>query len=254
MTAPDPKLQLQASESASFTDTLTRVLDMARKAEASTEFREEFREHLQALLPESKARLSVLLNIGREAHGLALRTALLKNATLVQEAAPLDVLALCETKTLSQRYLERGLAAACAGKLTLDTPGSQRSRVDRQLSVDERAWSRFGRELAGSEPSNWSWFACFKGRSRVLDKLYVRHGSSHWWSFATSIDRPLREQVDVDRRRATTSRGSGHGSSLESLLTQEGSPSRRALRRALTSIHARLGKVRAGGQTRVATG
>lgn len=246
MTAEGPNVQPpQASESVSFVDTLTRVLGMARKAEASMGFREEFRAHLETLLPESKARLSMLLNIGREAHGLALQAELSKNAALLQQAAPLDVLALCETSTLSQRYLERGLAAACAGKLTLNTPQNHRSKLDRQFSVDERAWSRFGRELAGSEPSEWRWFACYKGRSRVLDKLYVRRGNSHWWSFASSIDRPLREQVDVDRTRATSGRQNGHGSSLESLLTQETSASnRRALRRALTSIHARLGKVR----------
>lgn len=229
---------------------------MARKAEASTEFREEFREHLQALPQQSQARLGVLLNIGREAHGSALRTASLKNAeslksaTSLTEAAPLDVLALCETKTLSQRYLERGLAAAYAARLTLDQPENHRSSHERELSVDERAWSRFGRELASSEPSEWSWFACCKGRARVLDKLYVRHGNSHWWSFATSIDRPLREQIDLDRRLATN----GHGSSLDSLLTQEGSPTRRALQRALSSVHARLGKVRGSGHPREAAG
>jgi len=233
-------------------DTLTRVLSLTRKAEASAEFHAELRAHLEALPLKSKARLSMLLNIGREAHGFAHRTApskdttQLRDATLPQgtpsqlpEAAPLDVLALCDTKTLSRRYLERGLAAACAGKLTLDAPADPRSTADRQLSVDERAWSRFGGELASSEPSEWSWFARYKGRSRVLDKLYVRRGNSPWWSFATSIDRPLRAQIDVDRRQVT----SEHGSSLDSLLTQEGAPSRRALRRALTSVRARLGKM-----------
>jgi hypothetical protein len=192
------------------------------------------------------------LNIGREAHGVALRAALLRNVAVVKnaasskEAAPLDVLALCETRTLSQRYLERGLAAAYAGRLVLDTPENQGPELDRELSVDERAWSRFGRELASSEPSEWSWFACYTGRVRVLDKLYVRRGNGPWWSFATSLDRPLREQIDVDRRQATS------GSSLDSLLTQEGSPTRRALRRALTSVHARLGKVRGGGHPHLA--
>lgn len=213
---------------------------MAREAEVSTELRATFRQELQALPPESQARLSVLLNLGREAHGSTLQTASSK------DAVPLDVLALCDANTLSQRYLERGLAAACAGKLTLNAPASDKFEPDQRLSVSERAWSRFGRELASSEPGEWSWFGCYKGRSRTLDKLYVRHGNSAWWSFATSIDRPLREQIEVDRRRAASGRQNGQGSSLESLLSQEGSLSRRALRRALTSVHARLGKVRSG--------
>ena len=254
VTARDQKAQLPQSQPASFTDTLARVLSMARQAEASTEFQAEFREQLQALPPQSKARLGVLLNLGREAHGVALRTELSKtraaskDAASAKDAAPLDVLALCEATTLSQRYLERGLAAACAGKLALDAPASDALQPDQRLSVYERAWSRFGRELASSEPGEWSWFACYKGRSRMLDKLYVRHGNSAWWSFATSIDRPLREQIDVDHRRATNGRPNRQGSSLESLLSQESSPSRRALRRALTSVHARLGKVPGGAK------
>ena len=211
---------------------------MARRAETSSEFLTEFRSELQALPPRSQARLSVLLNIGRDAHGWARRTAAPPKDTI-----PLDVLALCDTSTLSQRYLERGLAAACAGKLTLDTAGNDGFQADQRLSVYERAWSRFGKELASSEPGEWSWFACYKGRSRMLDKLYVRHGNSAWWSFAAGIDRPLREQIDVDRKRATSSRLSSEGTSLESLLNQEGSPSRRGLLRALMSVHARLGKV-----------
>lgn len=227
--------------SASFNETLARVLSMARKAQESEELKVALRSELQALPTKSKARLSTLLNIGREARDLArVRTSLPPKATV-----PLDVLALCETQTLSERYLERGLAAACAGKLTLDAPTTTRGvDSDQKPSVFDRAWSRFGRELASSEPGEWSWFACYKGRSRMVEKLYVRHGKGAWWSFATGLDRPLREQIDVDRRRSKSARGSSDGSSLESLLNQEGSPSRRALLRALTSVHARLGKVR----------
>lgn len=234
-TTPPP----QEAQASSFVDTLARVLRMARKAEAHKEFHAEFRTELEELPPKAKARLAALLNIGREAQ---VRTSLpLKDTT-----SPLDVLALCDAHTLSQRYLERGLAAACAGQLTLDPLVSDGVRPDERVSVYERAWSRFGRELAGSEPGEWSWFACYKGRSRMLEKLYVRHGNSAWWSFATGLDRPLREQIDVDRKRSKNARPSHQGSTLESLLNQEGSPSRRALRRALTAVHARLGKVRGG--------
>lgn len=226
--------------SSSFNETLARVLNMARKAQGSEELKVALRSELLALPTKSKARLCALLNIGREARDLArVRTSLPSTATV-----PLDVLALCETQTLSERYLERGLAAACAGKLALDAPAARSVEGDQRPSVYERAWSRFGRELASSEPGEWSWFACYKGRSRMLDKLYVRHGTSAWWSFATGLDRPLRQQTDVDRRRSKSGRQSSDGSSLESLLNQEGSPSRRALLRALTSVHARLGKVR----------
>ena len=224
--------------SASFNETLARVLSMARKAQESEELKVALRSELEALPTKSKARLSTLLNIGREARDLARARTSPPKATV-----PLDVLALCETQTLSERYLERGLAAACAGKLTLDAP-ARTPEGDQRPSVFDRAWSRFGRELASSEPGEWSWFACYKGRSRVVEKLYVRHGKGAWWSFATGLDRPLREQIDVDRRRSKSGRQSSDGSSLESLLNQEGSPSRRALLRALTSVHARLGKVR----------
>lgn len=259
VTARHQTARVEVRRVASFAETLKQVLSMARKAEASGEFQAEFREQLQALPASARARLGVLLTMGREAHGVALRMALSKSAGSSNTRAaskhtagsskgsvPLDVFALCEAKTLSQRYLERGLAAACAGKLTLGASGSDELRPDQRLSVAERAWSRFGRELASSEPSEWSWFACYKGRSPVLDKLYVRRGNGAWWSFAASIDRPLSEQIDVDRRRATGTRQQRQGSSLESLLTQEPPPSRRALHRALTSVHARLGKVRAG--------
>src|SRR6187549_3622868 len=108
--------------SASFNETLARVLSMARKAQESEELKAALRSELQALPTKSKARLSTLLNIGREARDLArVRTSLPANATV-----PLDVLALCDTQTLSERYLERGLAAACAGKLTLDAPTAAR--------------------------------------------------------------------------------------------------------------------------------
>ena len=240
MTRRDKSVQPSEPTSASFVDTLSRVLDLARQAQESDELKAALRSELQALPTKSKARLENLLNIGREAHDLArVRTTLSPKV-----AAPLDVLALCETRTLSERYLERGLAAACAGKLTLDAPTAQASEGDQKPSVYERAWSRFGRELASSEPGEWSWFACYKGRSRILDKLYVRHGKSAWWSFASGLDRPLREQIDVDRRRSKSGRQSSDGSSLESLLNQESAPTRRALLRALTSVHARLGKVR----------
>lgn len=240
MKAPDQRLRPPASSPANFVDTLARVLGRARQVEGNSEFLVKFREELQALPPESQARLSVLLNLGREAHSSTLP------APSSQDTAALDALALCEADTLSRMYLERGWAAACAGKLTLDTSAQKTFETGQRVSVSERAWSRFGRELASSEPGEWSWFACYKGRTRVLDKLYVRHGNSAWWSFATSLDRPLREQIDADRRRATSGGQNRQGSSLESLLTQEGTPSRRALQRALTSVHARLGKVRRG--------
>lgn len=250
------KLHHRGSSRASFAETLRRVLGMTRRAEESSAVCAELRDELRALSPQSQARLSLLLNLGREADGSTQRTsgALARPSAASAIAAPLDVFALCDTATLSRRYLERGLAAACAGQLSLDTELGDGPSPDQRLSVSERAWTRFGRELASSEPGEWTWFACYRGRPRTLDKLYVRHGNSAWWSFAASIDRPLRGQIDADRRRAMNGGGQhSQGSSLETLLAQEGTPSRRALHRALTSVHARLGKVRTTGAAHVAT-
>ncbi len=237
------KRQAQANvgegASARFVETLARVLEMAKRAEASKEYRTAFRSELQALPSRAKERLGLLLTIGREAHDMAH----VRTSPGAEASEPLDVLALCEGHTLSQRYLERGVAAVCAARMKLDTRVSQNLAIDRNLSVYERAWSRFGRELASSEPGDWSWFGCFKGKTRVLDKLYVRHGDSAWWCFAAGLDRPPRSQIDRDLKRSRSTRLGDHGSSLESLMSQEGSPGRRALRRALTSVHARLGRV-----------
>jgi hypothetical protein len=227
--------------SASFNETLARVLSMARKAQESEELKVALRSELQGATDEVEsasehpaehrsrsARLGARTNEpASQCHGAARCVSPLRYANAVRAVS----------RTRLGGGLCRQADAGC-------THGRPRSRRRQRPSVYERAWSRFGRELASSEPGEWSWFACYKGRSRVVEKLYVRHGKGAWWSFATGLDRPLREQIDVDRRRSKSARGSSDGSSLESLLNQEGSPSRRALLRALTSVHARLGKVR----------
>lgn len=223
-----------------FLDVLARVLEQARKAESSKEHRAAFRSELQSLPSGSRDRLGALLNLGREAHDMAhVRTSMSSEPAV----APLDVLSLCDGHTLSQQYLERGFAAMCAANFDMDKQAPSTLKPELNHSVYERAWSRFGRELASSEPGDWSWFARYKGRSREIDKLYVRRGDNAWWSFAAGLDRPLRAQVNVELQRVKNARFGIQGPSLEGLASHHGARSRRALCRALSSVHARLGKV-----------
>jgi hypothetical protein len=150
------------------------------------------------------------------------------------EASQLDVLALCDKHTRAQQYLERGLALLCAGGVDFD-PEQERKR-----SVFERAWSHFGRELASSEPNEWSWFALRSASVGQLEKLYLRRGDDAWWSFAVGLDRPLASHVGAERARAMRPRKGDHGSGLQSLIAGQYCD-RRALRRALRSVNARLG-------------
>jgi hypothetical protein len=141
--------------------------------------------------------------------------------------------------------LERGLAMICAERIALDRRGTVHDTGERKPSVFERAWSHFGRELASSEPEEWSWFAHYKDGTRELSSLYLKRGDGAWWSFSGNLDRPAKSQVNISEARLLKRKRGDRGANLQSLAGHHATR-RRALKRALRSVHARLGHVDGG--------
>lgn len=227
----------RAVDSGDFAAVLTGIFELPRRVSDNEEVRASLKARLERLPSSWAARLGKLLNLGRAAHE---RDSVYSSVPADVDGAQLDLMALCDEHTRSQQYLERGFAMVCADSADFDLPDARREGG--KPSVIDRAWSHFGRELARSEPGEWSWFAHRSQRDNEFEKLYLRRGSSGWWSFSVGLDRPLKSRVGTERSRATKLRKMDHGSDLQSLSTH-GCADRPALQRAMRSVHARLGIV-----------
>jgi hypothetical protein len=228
-----------------FSAALARILELPTGVTDDSEARSAMTAQLE-LLPEGwQDKVSVLLNLGRKAHDRRhVKSSTSGSAAEGVAATPLDVLALCDKSTRSRQYLERGLAMVCAQRLDLARGGATNEKTGVDVSVFERAWSRFGRELAASEPSEWTWFGRRASGTDVLEKIYLRRGEGAWWSFAVGLDRPLKSQVGVERSRTAKRRGNDRGAGLQSLVTHQ-CVQRSALQRAMRSVRARMGIISA---------
>lgn len=227
----------------SFTRVLDRVFELLRQAGDQGQVG-VLRSELQSLPAQSTRRLCALLNLGREQRELSLVHG---SVPAKESAAPLDALALCDSSLLKHQYLERGYALACAANTDPETLSRQRFHKDEQGSVYQRAWSRFGRELARSEPADWVWFGRYKPETGELSKLYLRRSDKAWWSFAGGIDQPVVRQGRFPEKHGKSSKLPENGSDLQSLQSLRSAGKRLALQRALTSVRARLGQVAAPG-------
>ena len=235
MTAASP-LGSQANGAVGFAATLTGLLEVAHRAEGDDEVQAMLKAKLDLLPKAWQAKIGALLNLGRKVHE---RSHVVTSIPEGHEVTPLDALALCDKRTRSHQYLERSLAMVCSESLDLDSGDAPIERALQKPSVYERAWSRFGRELAGSEPEDWVWFAERSGRTKTLAKVYLRCGEGAWWSFGVNLDRPHQSQMGSQTTAVKRIRGN-QGSGLSSLANAP-CAERRALQRAMRSVRARMG-------------
>lgn len=243
MTATSP-LGPQAMATVSFTTTLAGLLEVPRHLKVEDEVRAKLKAKLDLLPNAWQNRIGALLNLGRKAHE---RSQAVNCIPQGHEVTPLDALALCEQETRRLHYLERSLAMMCSERLDLDTGEAAVEHAPQEASVFGRAWSRFGRELASSEPDDWTWLAQHAGRTKTLEKIYLRRGDGAWWSFGVDLDRPHRSQVGA-RATAGNRRRGNQCSGLASLANAR-CAEKRALQRAMRSVRARLGIVSVVAET-----
>jgi hypothetical protein len=223
-----------------FSSVLTGILELEQHITGDDNVGTVLKAQLDRLPKPWRDRIGTLLNLGRKVHE---RSHIYSSVPEGHAVTPLDALALCDKQTRAQQYLERGLAMMCSESLDID--GGETVGAERKTSVFERAWSHFGRELASSEPDEWNWFALRANRTDELEKLYLRRGDGAWWSFGVSLDRPQKSQIGTQQAKAAKRRQGNQGSGLTSLVTHQYC-SRRALHRAMRSVHARMGIIQAG--------
>jgi hypothetical protein len=224
-----------------FSTALSGILELPQHVVGDDNVGTVLKTQLDRLPKAWREKIGTLLNLGRKVHE---RSHIFSSLPEGQGVTPLDALALCDKQTRAQQYLERGLAMLCSESLDLEAGETPDSGAERKSSVFERAWSHFGRELASSEPHEWTWFALHAPKTDRLEKLYMRRGDRAWWSFGASLDRPQKSQIGVQQARAAKRRRGDSGSGLKSLVPCTYSE-RRALTRAMRSVHARMGIISA---------
>jgi hypothetical protein len=187
------------------------------------------------LLPEARSKLAIVMMAGRGGLGIG-------SAHAGMSAAARSALGISRLESAGDElgeYLARGHAIACATQFDLEAP-LDRWSVSESSELEERAWLRFGKQLAISSPENWECLGAGGGCGERLARLYLRVGKAVWWSFGAVLDRPSREMV----RKDGWSRSGQHSKlgSLQSVVVQRWEPERHALQRALRAIRARVGE------------
>lgn len=243
----------------SFDGVLRRVLGFSRAAELESEARrpphvgqrgserratspalDALTLFVRTLNAPTQGKLRALMRAGREAQTLPTAIAALAAEQPPGSAALPELFAQGAT---GLQDLQRGHAVACATGFNLELELERWSEVAEPESLEERVWSRFGRELAKSRVDEWACFAVVDERDRLL-KLYLRRGKARWWSFAGLIDRPSERALDVPRA-AGARRTRIVVLPLQAALGRSCRPELRAVRRASLALSARLGNCRA---------
>jgi len=192
---------------------------------------------VRSLDAEMKDKLQTVMRAGREAQTLPAAHADFTRDKVATDGAGLD---LFGAGAASLQELQRGHAVACATGFDLEAKWARWGSAAESGSLDARVWLRFGRELALSDPEEWSCLAVVDTRDQV-EKLYLRRGERCWWSFDLLIDRPSAQEVQ--RRR--TARGAGYGKVISlpllAALGRQCRGDRVAARRAARALSARLG-------------
>ncbi len=196
---------------------------------------------VRSLDDETRGKLRALMQAGREAQALPDAAAVSSRAA---EADGMLVPDLFASGTRAFQDLQRGHAVACATEFDLELELGRWENVRERASLDERVWLRFGRELARSRVEEWSCQAVCDSRGQ-LEKLYLRHGQTAWWSFGALIDRP--SSREVLGQRSTRGRSRLVSLSLQAAVARSSRAELRAVHRASIAVSARLG---AGSRSR----
>ncbi|MBN2191206.1 MAG: hypothetical protein JW751_00170 [Polyangiaceae bacterium] len=193
---------------------------------------------IDGLDPDSALGLCAVARAGRDAQDIAAaRAAMLADRVGADSARR----TLRQQGSMLGDLLQRGQAIAYATGFDLEAPFSSWP-ADAEEGLEARAWLRFGRQLAQSQPKDWQCFAIVEARR--IAKLYLRVSDNQWWSFRRLLDRPTTSIVDRERKRGRPN--SVRSGTLEAMAGQSGVAGSQALRRALSAIRARVGVARGG--------
>ena len=195
---------------------------------------------VRALDQETRNKLHALMRAGKDGRGLADAHGVLAK----ERAAPgYETPELFGEGAASLQNLQRGHAVACATRFDLEKDLASWVLPEGRSSLDERVWLRFGRELAVSDPEEWSCLAQMNS-DKELEALYLRRSEKRWWSFDSLIDRPAGWQVARRRKERPATRGGLVSLPVEALIGRNYPNGREAVRRAALAVSARLGRPR----------
>jgi hypothetical protein len=201
-----------------FEAVLTRLIQLARgTVEASNTGL--LAQALDELDREMALKVRTLMIAGREGRDIATVQIDLKleDADTAFAAAAREA---SENGPLLADYLQRGHALACAAGLDLEKPVSRWMSTTRD-TLDERAWSSFGRQLASSKPDDWQCLGFVERGGHEITRLYVKLSDHAWWSFQSVLDRPSAALVSKEKQMLASRRAKGvTTSSLEALVAR----------------------------------
>lgn len=224
--------EIPTADLSSFDAVLRRMIGLSLSGNEKES--RELASLLQDLPAEARSKLRVVMAAGRDGSSLG--------SAHASASAPQGSPAPAELESAGERlgdYLARGYAIACATEFPLDV-AFDRWSASESGELEERVWLRFGRQLAASPPEEWECVGAVGASGERLAQLYLRLGKAVWWSFGAVLDRPSPEMVRKEGR-ARSGRHSKLGP-LRKVAERRCEPQRRALRRALRAIRARIGK------------
>lgn len=170
---------------------------------------------LEGLDHETALKIRILMIAGRDRQDIS---AVRANMTLNHSDSAFAAAArdMGENGPLLAEYLRCGHAMACAAGFDLEQPTVTWAHAT-PSTLDQRAWSSFGRQLASSPPDQWQGIGFVERGGQGILRLYVRLPDHAWWSFQSLLDRPSSAHV-TQQKRALATRSKGVAtSSLEAL-------------------------------------
>lgn len=234
--APRSAADRAPSDAGSFDALLRKTIGLSRPPAAQGTEPEALAGVLRELEPEAALKLRILMVAGREGRDIGAIHGAMTSAEQDSSHAALE---LGRSGAQLGEFLSRGHAIACATQFDLEAPLARWAIAERS-ELEERVWLRFGRQLAMQPLDEWECLGATSGSAGdPLAKLYLRLGKTVWWSFGSVIDRPSPASVKSEGRRRT-----GKNAKLGRLrdIPAHGcQPDRRALRRAIRAIRARVG-------------
>jgi hypothetical protein len=195
---------------------------------------------VRALDQETRNKLHALMRAGKDGRGLADAHGVLSKERAAPGYEPPE---LFGEGAASLQNLQRGHAVACATRFDLEKDLASWVPPEGRSSLDERVWLRFGRELAVSDPEEWSCLAQMNS-DKELDAVYLRRGEKRWWSFDSVIDRPSGWQIARRRNARLPVRERLVSLPVAALIGRNYPDGREAVRRAALAVSARLGRPR----------
>jgi hypothetical protein len=224
----------------SFDGVLRRVVGFSRAAENEGVALDALGLFVRTLDQATHDKLETVMRAGRDGRALADAHVLLSQERVMPGYKPPDLFGEGEA---ALQNLQRGHAVACATGFDLERDLQGSPAAEGRSSLDERVWLRFGRELALSNPGDWSCLALVNARKELL-MVFMRLGEKRWWSFDSMIDRPSTRQMARRRNARASKRGRLVSLSPEALVERRCRVGRKAVRRAALAMSARLGRCR----------